>query len=163
METEYAPNSATRIGTAYADFPCTSGADDSCGRIAGQVLLRNRNATRPDFEAVSSLRSGNQRSLLPFDNVAGHQTVLMLANADTFRQITVTAAIKDANGNRIHLDQFNMQTRSSMLINMAEKWPQSQGIRGTVELTTQSSSLILTALRINPSNSFASIEAFEWF
>lgn len=162
VETAYAPDSPTRTGTAYADIPCTVEPEDACGRIAGIVVLKNRNATRPDFEAVFSLRSGSKRGLVAFDHVGGGGTVLMVASDTRFSTLQITAAIRDANGARVALDQFTLPPRGTTLINVAERWPQAAGIRGTVELTSVDYGLIVTGLRLNPSNSFAPLDSFEW-
>lgn len=162
VETAYAPGNPTVTGSGYADVPCQVQPDDACGRVAGIITLRNRNSTRPDFEAVSSLRSGTKLALLPFDNSVGHQTVIMLTSDTRFSTLTITAAIRNSAGERVHLDQFTIAPRGTMLFNLAEKWPQSSAIRGTVEFTSPNYGLIVTALRLNPSNSFASIEAFEY-
>lgn len=162
VETAYDPGAPTITGTAYADFPCTTTPEDACGRIAGLVMLRNRNATRPDFEAVFSLKSGTRRGLVAFDHAGGGGTVLMVASDNRFATLTITAAIRDQNGNRVALDQFTLPSRGTMLVNLAEKWPASAGIRGSIELTSDSLGLIVTGLRINPSNSFAPLNAFDW-
>ena len=162
IETAYAPETATKTGTAYADIPCVVEPDDACGRVAGIVMLRNRNSTRPDFEAVFSLRTGAKRGLVAFDHVAGGGTVLMVASDSRFRTLEITAAIRVANGARVALDQFTLPPRGTTLINVAERWPQSAGIRGTVELTSVDYGLIVTGLRLNSSNSFAPLDSFEW-
>lgn len=162
VETAYDPNTPTRTGTAFAEFPCAVQPDDACGRVAGLVMLRNRNSTRPDFEAVFSLKSGTRRGLIAFDHAGGGGTVLMIASDNSFSTMQVTAAIRDANGARVALDQFNVAPRATMLINIAERWPAAAGIRGSIELTSDAFSLIVTGLRLNASNSFAPLDAFDW-
>lgn len=159
LETQSTSNSST-TGWGEADIPCT-GSSDSCGQVAIMSTLRNRNSTRPDFEAVFHARSSGDKAILPIDNSAGHSTVLMIVNDSSFRTETITVAFRDQSGARVHLDQFTLPIRGTILVNVAEKWPVAASLIGTADFTAQNSSMVLTALRINPTNSFTPIEAFE--
>lgn len=161
LETPYDTSAPGRTGWAQVDVPCTTSGPDTCGRVAGTVTLRNRNATRPDFEAVFQFRHFSDQIILPIDNTAGHSTVLMIVNESSFREDTITVSFRDQNGSRVHLDQFTLGPRATLLVNVAEKWPQTANFKGVADFTSGETSMILTGLRINPTNSFTPIEGFE--
>ena len=154
---------ASLVGWALTDIPCSGSG--SCGDVFAQVILRNRATGRPDYEALFPFSERISSNLiLQFDNTQGFDTTLIVTNAENYsfsRPMTVTAAFYNGSGNRIHLDQFNVPVGGNTFFSISQKYPQVQGQRGYIELTTTNGDLVAAGLRINPTNAFAPILAFE--
>ena len=151
------------VGWALIDVPCTG--SEACGDVLGQVILRNRASGRPDYEAVFPFSERlTSRLIMQFDNTAGFDTTLIVTNAenDSFsRPMTVTAAFYNNSGIRVHLDQFTVPVGGNLFFSTSDKFPQIRGQRGVLDLTATNGDLVAAGLRINPTNAFAPILAFE--
>lgn len=142
-------------GWAQLDFPC-------CPDVSGYAIFKQRVAGRPDLEAVVPLAdSYSQRSVLMFDNTNGYSTGIALVNTDSFTTATVTVAIRDEAGQRIHLDQFTMPKQSKQVFSMPDRFAPSTGRRGSIEFTASPGRISVLGLRFNPGGAFTSIHALE--
>jgi hypothetical protein len=151
------------VGWAIVDVPCAG--VEACGDVLGQVILRNRAAGRPDYEAVFPFSERiTSRLIMQFDNTAGFDTTLIVTNPENYsfsRPMTVTAAFYNSSGARIHLDQFTVPVAGNTFFSTSERYPQVRGQRGIIDLTATNGDLVAAGLRINPTNAFAPILAFE--
>jgi hypothetical protein len=157
---------ATFIGTSTTQFGfaailCNA---NGCGTpgLYGEAILRNRNATRPDFESVFPLEFAASFQYMLFDGRAGVTTVLYLVNCATVAQ-TVNIDVFDVNNNLLRTVPIPMQASTSLILSLhGDLAPETVGIQGTLGIRTNSNSLIVvaTGLRVNPSNSFAPMRAF---
>ncbi len=101
---------------------------------------------------------------MQFDNTASFDTTLIITNAENFsfsRPMVVTLAFYDGSGNRIMLDQVSIPVGGNTFFSMYQRYPQLRGQRGYVDLTATNGDLVVAGLRINPTNAFAPILAFE--
>ena len=156
---------ATFIGTSTTQFGfATIGCNtNGCGTpgLYGEVTLRNRNATRPDFESVFPLEYPASIQYMLFDGRAGVTTVLYLVNSTTTAQ-TVNIDVYDVNNNLLRTVPIPMQPMVSLILSLhGNVAPETVGIQGTLVIrSTSTLPVTVTGLRINPSNSFSSMRAF---
>lgn len=142
-------------GWALADFPTGQ-------RIGGFAVFRQRSPGRPDFEAVVPIASQfENHSFLLFDNTGGFSTGISLVNPSRFTIATVTVNIRDENGNRLLLDQFTIPFRSKQVFSMTDRWKESAGKRGSVELTSTPGDFTALGLRFHPAGAFTSFHSLE--
>lgn len=73
----------------------------------------------------------------------------------------MTVAFRDEAGNRVHLDQFTMLPKTSQFYTLAAKYPQTASVRGVAEFSVSDGYLVLCGLRINPTNAFTALQAWE--
>ena len=155
----------TFIGTStvkfgFASIGCNA---NGCGTpgLYGEATLRNRNATRPDFESVFPLEYPASVQYMLFDGRAGVTTVLYLVNSTTTAQ-TVNIDIYDVNNRLLRTVPIPMQNSASLILSLhGDLAPETVGIQGTLLIRSGSTlPVTITGLRINPSNSFSSMRAF---
>jgi hypothetical protein len=72
---------------------------------------------------------------LPFDNVTA-STGVAVANPVSYTGITVFVTFRDEQGNQFLIDRFDLGPLAHTAFSLAERFPQSAGRRGVVELTT---------------------------
>jgi hypothetical protein len=156
---------ATFIGTStvtfgFASIGCNT---NGCGTpgLYGEATLRNRNATRPDFESVFPLEYPASVQYMLFDGRAGVTTVLYLVNSTTTPQ-TVNIDVYDVNSKLLRTVPIPMQSEASLILSLhGDLAPETVGIQGTLAIRSASTlPVTITGLRINPSNSFSSMRAF---
>lgn len=135
--------------------------DDFCRGIYGNTILRNRNATRPDFETSFPFDSGASKdTFIAFDNRNWFSTLVMLTYAEHFTfydDATITLACRNDGGSRIVLDQFKLKRGEFKFFNLVEKYPSTQATSGTCEILSNQYSVVLNGLRMNPTNAFSAI------
>src|SRR5260370_2251917 len=112
---------ATFIGTStpqfgFAAILCNA---NGCGTpgLYGEATLRNRNATRPDFESVFPLEFAASLQYMLFDGRAGLTTVLYLVNCATVAQ-TVNIDVFDVNNRLLRTVPVPMQASSSLILSL---------------------------------------------
>jgi hypothetical protein len=156
---------ATFIGTSSVRFgfgtiACNSNGCRTPG-LYGEATLRNRNATRPDFESVFPLEYPSSAQYMLFDGRAGVTTVLYLVNSTTTAQ-TVNIDVYDVNNRLLRTIPIPMQQLTSLILSLhADLAPETVGIQGTLGIRSGSTlPVTITGLRINPSNSFSTMRAF---
>lgn len=138
----------------------------SCGTpgLYGEVSLRNRNATRPDFESIFPLEQPAATQYMLFDGRNGLTTVLYLVNTNT-TSTSIAMDIVDPTTRVIRTISLPMDALSSQIQTLHVLAPETIGIQGTLVFrannsTGQNASITVTALRINPSNSFTPVRAW---
>ncbi len=156
---------ATFVGTStvkfgFASIGCNA---NGCGTpgLYGEATLRNRNATRPDFESVFPLKYPASLQYMLFDGRAGVTTVLYLVNSTTTAQ-TVSIDVYDVANRLLRTIPSTMQKSSSLILSLhGDLAPETIGIQGTLVVRSAATlPVTITGLRINPSNSFSSMRAF---
>ncbi len=164
VSTEYNPDAEPIAGWGRMDVPCTiTSSSVFCGDVAAVVTLKNRNSTRPDFEAVLPAKEAVSHTALLVDNRKDNETVLMLVNDSTFLSpISFKVVCKDSKGTTVLIDQITMSQNASLIFNLKERWPSLQDFVVRVEFSSSTATVVLTAIRINPTNSFTPIPTFEY-
>ena len=155
LEATFSGGSNTQWGQAIIDLCHTS---PCLADIYGEVTLRNRNPTRPDFESVFPLEVPATQQYMLFDHRAGLETVLYLCSAST-SPMTVALDFRDIHNQLVFSGTVNLAAAGCQILNLNVAAPPTNGIQGT--LSIRGSGLVTaTALRINPSNSFTPLRAF---
>jgi hypothetical protein len=154
---------AATLGWAYADIPCNS-ASATCGNVFGQVILRNRNPTRPDFESTYRFTETDRRRVMFLDQRDFFQTVGVIILPKRFptetAAQTITMRIFNEQGQQILLEQWQMAPGTSRLINYVTEYPQTVGVRGYIEVEGTLINILFTGIRINPSNAFTPMQSY---
>lgn len=142
------------VGTCSASG-CTQG-------LYGEVTLRNRNATRPDFESVFPLEQPAPVQYMLFDGRNGITTLLYLVNENTTPSVVSLDVINVAN-QVIRTVTLNLVGLESQLLTLHVLAQETIGIQGRLAIRGQNSAgalITATGLRISPSNSFTPLRAF---
>ena len=149
----------TQFGFAFIGCPAT-GACKTPG-LYGEVTLRNRNATRPDFESVFPIEQPSPIQYLLFDGRNGLTTLLYLVNSST-NDAAAFLDIWDSSNKLLKTVNLTFKANETQLQTLHVLSSETIGIQGTLVLRGQNSNanLVATGLRINPSNSFTPIRAF---
>ena len=136
---------------------------NGCGTpgLYGEVTLRNRNSTRPDFESVFPFEVPAPLQYMIFDGTNGVTTTMYLDNEST-SATTVAMDVMDTANNLLTTVNIPLAALGASIFTLHVVAPQTIGILGTLVIRSPSSSVLITAtgLRINPSNSFAPLRAF---
>lgn len=104
--------------------------------ISGSVVFRESVAGLPDLEAsVPGDGSSTHRVALPFDHIAAANGVA-LVNPGSFSTISVSVVFRDESGAQFFQDSFQMAPLTHQAITMTQKYPQTIGHRGTMEIST---------------------------
>ena len=155
---------ATFFGTSNTQFGsgivgCSSAGCGTLGLYA-EVTLTNTNSTRPDFQSVFPFEEPAALQYMLFDGRNGLTTTLYLVNNST-SATTVSLGITDANNNLVTTVPIPMNGLTSQILSLSAIAPQTIGIQGTLVVSTTNGALAtITALRINPTNSFTPVRAF---
>jgi hypothetical protein len=134
-----------------------------CGTpgLYGEVALRNKNSTRPDFESVFPFEQPASIQYMLFDGRNGLTTTLYVVNNST-TAATVFLDVVDSSNRLLRTIPLSMAGLESQIQTLHVLSQETIGIEGTLVFRTQSASSFATAtaLRINPSNSFTPVRAF---
>jgi hypothetical protein len=144
-----------------------------CGThgLYGEVTLRNHNAARPDFVVVFPLEMPSSGQYMLFDgtstNVGPITTTLYVVN-NSVSPATATMEVRDSNNNLVDSALFTFVGLGSQIQTLHVLCPGSIGVTGTLvfrvtsidPLTGAPSLITATALRIDPSGSFAPVRAW---
>jgi len=149
----------TQFGHAFIGCPAT-GACETAG-LYGEVGLRNRNSTRPDFESIFPIEQPFETQYLLFDGRIGFTTLLYLVNP-TEMDTGVTLDIVNTSNRVLRSLNLTLRAGESQLQTLHALSAETIGIQGTVVIRALNSRafLVATGLRITPSNSFTPIRAF---
>ena len=163
IEATFAGGANTQFGHALIDYCSTSAGCSSAG-IYGEVLLRNRNSTRPDFESIFPFEQPTNMQYMLWDDRNGLSTVLYLVNENTSSTL-VSLSFLNAGNKSIQTVNVTLPELGSQILTLDVLAPAIIGLEGTLVISGMNSagSLALvtaTALRINPSNSFTPMRAF---
>lgn len=152
----------TQFGQIVLD-PTSCPLQSGCS-LYGEVVLRNRNITRPDFESVFALEAPARDQFLLWDHRDGFGTTLYLANANN-SPTTVTLDFRDPSNGQILSDFIVLPAAGTRILYLDVWAPETLGYNGTllVHATNAFGEVPLvtaTALRINPSNSFTPLKTY---
>lgn len=158
---------ATFIGSQTAQFGhaiigCSLSGQCGTAGLYGEVALRNRNPTRPDFESIFPFEQPAPLQYMLWDGRNGITTVLYLVN-NSLAQTTVLLDLFDVDNQLIRTVTVPMDSFTSQILTLHVLAPETIGIQGTLVVHGQSTAAVfitLTALRINPSNSFTPMRTF---
>ena len=158
LQDTFIGGSSTQFGQAIV--ACSA---NGCGTpgLYGEVTLRNRNSTRPDFESVFPFETPASLQFLLFDGTNGVTTTMYLDNEST-SPTTVAMDVMDVSNDLLTTMNIPLPALGATIFTLHELAPQTIGILGTLIIRSPSSSVLITAtaLRINPSNSFTPLRAF---
>jgi len=109
---------------------------DAGAVISGSAVFRERVADLPDLEAsVPGDGGSTHRAAFPFDHIAAASGIA-LVNPGSFSTITVSIVFRDESGTQFFQDSFQMLPLTHQAITMTQKYPQTIGHRGTMEIST---------------------------
>ncbi|MEI9811913.1 MAG: hypothetical protein WDO18_04235 [Acidobacteriota bacterium] len=154
---------ATFTGGAQTQFghvligACVNGSCSTAG-LYGEVILRNRNSTRPDFESIFPFEQPANLQYMPFDHRDGFTSVLYLVSP--LSASTVTLDFRNLADRTIRRLTISMADGESKILSLHVLAPETIGALGTLVINSGSAFVVPTALRINPSNSFSPVRAY---
>ncbi len=159
VETTFFGTSQTQFGHILID-PSTCPATAACG-LYGEAVLRNRNATRPDFESVFPLEQPADVQHMLFDHRSGNSTILYLVGLSSGAE-TVALEFRNASNQLVRTVSVTLPSAGSQIIPLTTAAPETIGLMGTltIRVLTANAYVTATALKINPSNSFTPVRAF---
>lgn len=138
---------------------------NGCGTpgLYGEVTLRNRNSTRPDFESVFPFEKPVPLQYMLFDGRNGFTMALYLSNENsTSSQIVLE--VDDSLGRAVRTVTLTLGPLETQIQTLHVLSQETIGIQGTLVLQGRNSNgtalITATGLRINPSNSFTPLRAF---
>jgi hypothetical protein len=161
IEGTFFGGTSTQFGHAFVALCPSSGA--CLSGVYGEVTLRNRNATRPDFEAVFPLEQPTSLQYMLWDHRNGLTTVLYLVNENSTKT-SISLTFTDTSNRLIRTVNVTLPALGCDIETLNSLVPETSGKQGTLAISGQNSSgtafVTATALRINPSNSFTPMRAF---
>lgn len=159
IEATFEGTADSQFGHAVVGCPAT-GVCETLGLYA-EVTLRNRNSSRPDFESVFPIEQPAATQYLLFDGRDGVTTLLYLVNPTT-TDSGVFLDIIDSTNKILRTVNLTTKARESQLLMLHSLSSETIGIQGTLVLRAQDTraTMVVTGLRITPSNSFTPIRAF---
>lgn len=142
--------------------PASCPQSTACSLYA-EATLRNRNATRPDFESVFPAERPTDVQYMLFDHRSGFSTVLYLINSNT-TATTVELEFRGMGNQIIQSASVTLQSAESQILSPHALAPNTIGQQGTMVIRGSNAAtralIAATGLRINPSNSFTPLRAF---
>ncbi len=109
---------------------------DAGAVISGSAVFHETVANLPDLEAsVPGDGGSTHRVAFPFDHIAAASGVA-LVNPGSLSAITVSVVFRDESGVQFFQDSFQMLPLTHQAITMTQKYPQTVGHRGTMEIST---------------------------
>lgn len=125
--------------------------------ISGVAIFRQSVPGRPDFEASMPIivYVENNDYVLPFDHVTS-ATGVAIVNPLSYTSITVFATFLDEQGNQFYVDRFDIGPLQHSVFSLSQRYPQSSGRRGSVELETSGLTMNVLGLRFGAA-SFTSV------
>lgn len=131
--------------------PGTSDTITPGATVAGTVLFfRPSTAPRPTEDSEPIDFSAETSWVLPFDHLNGYSSGVALVNSDTFEDETVFVTCYDANGNQIVLDSFTLPRGQHLAFTLTQKYPQTIGVRGTLNIQSSGLSINVLGLHTSP-------------
>lgn len=133
----------------------------STATLAGFAIFRQRHASGVDSEGTSPLENRATSSvIIPMDNLIGFSTGVALVNLAADAQATVTAIVRDDNGNELARDVVTIAPNGHTSFSVPDRVLVAKGRRGFVEFQTNAAAgLAGLGLRFNPTLSFTSVPA----
>jgi hypothetical protein len=129
--------------------------------LFGEVTLRNRNSTRPDFESVFPFETPASLQYMLFDGRNGVTTTLYLIN-ESSNSTTISIDVVDSLNRLLRTVNIPFGPQQSQILELHVLSQETIGTLGTLVIQSPSSKVLVTAtgLRVNPSNSFTPLRAF---
>ena len=153
-----APGASLWIQSAAAGALLAGSAQlTTTGNVSGYAIFRyNPNGQ----EAVVPLESRNAVSyLIAFDNTNGTATGVAIG-AMSSQPISVPAIVRDDAGNLLATSAIQLNANGHTSFTLAQQFPQTSGIRGTVEFDTPASAAIsVLGIRSPPALTFTTLPA----
>jgi hypothetical protein len=150
--------SSAQFGQAFVQ--CSA---NGCGTpgLYGEVILRNHNSIRPDFESIFPFETPASLQYMLFDGTSGYTTTMYVNNASTLSTMAAME-VRDTTNNLLTTVNIPLAGSGSTIFTLHVVAPQTIGILGTLVIRSPSSGVLLTAtaLRVNPTNSFTPLRAF---
>jgi hypothetical protein len=161
IELTFYGGSATQVGHAEINS-CSKNGCSTVGLYA-EVILKNSNSTRPDFESVFPLEQPAPYQFMAWDHRNGVTTTLYLVNPNPTKA-TATLVFYNQVSQTIGTQRIVMDPYGAQIITLHALVPQTIGLQGTLAIAGVDGSgkplgLVATGLRINPSNSFTPLRA----
>jgi large repetitive protein len=129
----------------------------STGNISGFGIFRYEPTGQ---EAVVPLENRDASSyLLAFDNTGGISTGVSVSNA-SWEVVNVPVIIRDDSGTQIVVSAIPLSANGHEAFVLASQFPQTTGIRGTLEFTTPAGAQIsVLGIRSPPTHTFTTLPA----
>ncbi len=129
--------------------------------ITGFAVFRQTVPGRVAQEAAVPLITGTSlRYYLPFDNTSGFTTSVALANLNAANEAQVNFTFRDGQGQRIFQAALpTLPASGHRAFRIIDLWPDLDGKRGTLEVSSLSGEVTLMGLRFLSSGAFTSFKA----
>jgi hypothetical protein len=126
------------------------------GNVSGFVIFRHN-----DQEAVVPLESRNANAyILAFDNTGGIFTGVAV-NSVSAEAVNVPVIVRDGTGAQIATDTLNLSANGHIAFTLvSDKYPETAGIRGTIEFDKPANGQIgALGIRIPPTSTYTTLPA----
>lgn len=150
------PDAETHFGHVFLP---TFNCDNLDCIIYGEIVLKNSNESRPDFESVFSLEDGAASQSMLWDHRGGFYTVLYIVNAGIF-DTTAQLQVFDEFGDLITgVDDLSLAVGAAAIVQLHAERPETLNHYGhlRIDAAAPNHELLVTSLRVNPSNSFTPV------
>lgn len=129
--------------------------------VTGYAVFRQTSQTRPAQEAAVPVNVATpMRYLMPFDNTGGFTTSIALANLSDSTPAQVNFTFRDAQGLRLLQAALpDLPLRGHRAFRVIDLWPDMDGKRGTLEISSLSGEVTVLGLRFSSSGAFTSFKA----
>jgi len=154
------PNGSVTIATAGFQTALSQGwaAMSTSARIGGTVYFQRVALGQPNYEASEPIDTELQNHFrLPFDHTNGNATGFAVLNPFSYTSITVFVIFRDPNGNQFLVDSFSLSPLQHAAFTLTQRYPQTVGLRGTVDVSTAALWLNVIGLHFGPSGVFSTI------
>ncbi|MBI4889808.1 MAG: hypothetical protein HY821_04225 [Acidobacteria bacterium] len=129
--------------------------------VTGFAVFRQSVPGRVAQEAAVPVNTGTSlRYYLPFDNTGGFTTSVALANLNAANEAQVNFTFRDGQGLRILQAALpNLPASGHRAFRIIDLWPELDGKRGTLEVSSLSGEVTLMGLRFLATGAFTSFKA----
>jgi hypothetical protein len=135
--------------------------DNSSDAVGGFAVFRQRIAGRSDSEAVVPVVSQfDSHFVLLYDNTAGYVTGIAMANP-TSSSVVVPITIRNESGQVIDRRTESLGGFQHKAFAISDRWPTTDGLRGSIEFVTSGFGVGVLGLRFNPAGAFTSFHVLS--
>jgi hypothetical protein len=129
--------------------------------ITGTVVFTQTSWDGSDSEAAEPVSSPpGDRIVLPFDNAQGFLTGLAILDGNSSDAPFAMVILRDENGEYLGAEYIPQVSHRSESFFLAERFPSTQGRRGSIEFRAPGISVL--GLRFSPSGSFTTVAPARW-
>ena len=162
LEITFTGTDEARFGHAQID-PGACPLEENC-TLYGEATLKNSHPSRPDFESVFPIETPSDLQFMLWDHRDGFTTALYLVNANLSTS-TVELEFRDADDAIIDTVTIEMSGAEAQILSLHALVPATIGKQGSLAIVGENTEdglaeIVVTALRINPSNSFTPVRSF---